>query len=171
MTTAITSQSLVSKGDFFKSGTVRLGYDDRILRRKRLVSDENVAFLVNLPEVTSLKGGEGFLLSDGRVIEVVPASEDVLVIHGDLAKLAWHIGNRHTPCQIEADCLIIRPDHVLEAMLAQLGADVSRETAPFTPEGGAYGVGRTMGHSHGPEASDFGFHSHGDGHFHSHAHD
>jgi urease accessory protein len=177
MTTAITSQSLVPKGQFSKSGTVSLGYEDRILRRKRLISDDNVAFLVNLPEVTNLLGGEGFLLSDGRVIEVVPAPEEVLVIRGDMPKLAWHIGNRHTPCQIDADRMMIRPDHVLQAMLAQLGADVQTEIAPFTPEGGAYGVGRTMGHSHGPEeltpeltsASGFGHH-HGDGHIHFHPH-
>lgn len=171
MTTSLVAQSIVLKGKFFPSDMVTLGYDARILRRKRLVSDGNVAFLVNLAEVTNLLGGEGFLLDDGRVIEVVPAPEEVLVIRGDLAKLAWHIGNRHTPCQIETDRLIIQPDHVLEAMLARLGADVAHETAPFTPEGGAYGVGRTMGHSHGPEASDFGLHSHGDGHFHSHSHD
>ena len=66
-----------------------------------------------------------------------------------LARLAWHIGNRHTPCQIGPDCLVIRQDHVLEAMLAKLGADVTHDTRPFTPEGGAYGMGRTMGHSHG----------------------
>ena len=44
-------------------------------------------------------------------------------------------------------------------------------TEPFTPEGGAYGTGRTMGHSHGPEpdAETFGWHDHGDGKLHFHA--
>ena len=66
-----------------------------------------------------------------------------------LMRLAWHIGNRHTPCQIEAGRLLIREDHVLEAMLRQLGATVTKVREPFTPEGGAYGHGRTMGHDHG----------------------
>jgi urease accessory protein len=72
----------------------------------------------------------------------------VLIVTGDLTRLAWHIGNRHTPCQIEADHLVIRADHVLAAMLTGLGASVTPAKAPFTPEGGAYGHGRTMGHEH-----------------------
>jgi urease accessory protein len=72
----------------------------------------------------------------------------VLVIRGDLVRLAWHIGNRHTPCQIGADHLVIRADHVLADMLRGLGATVTETLAPFTPEGGAYGLGRTMGHAH-----------------------
>jgi urease accessory protein len=33
-------------------------------------------------------------------------------------------------------------------MLHKLGASVTEISAPFTPEGGAYGNGRTLGHSH-----------------------
>jgi urease accessory protein len=33
-------------------------------------------------------------------------------------------------------------------MLRGLGATVTAARAPFTPEGGAYGMGRTMGHEH-----------------------
>jgi urease accessory protein len=66
-----------------------------------------------------------------------------------LPRLAWHIGNRHTPCQIAADHLLIRADHVLEGMLRGLGAGVTPTMAAFAPEGGAYGHGRTMGHDHG----------------------
>jgi len=90
------------------------------------------------------------LLEDGRIIAVRAADEPVLVVRGDLPRLAWHIGNRHTPCQIGADHRVIRADHVLEAMLTRLGARVAPGMAPFTPEGGAYGHGRTMGHDHGP---------------------
>lgn len=75
---------------------------------------------------------------------------------------------------IEPTRLLIRRDHVLEAMLTQLGAKVAYVTEAFKPEGGAYGTGRTMGHSHGPEtathahAETFGWHDHGDGHMHFH---
>jgi urease accessory protein len=132
---------------------VSLGYEDRFLRRKRLVTAQGEGFLVDLPETTSLTARDCLELMDGRLIEVMPAEEPVLVITGDLPRLAWHIGNRHTPCQIEADRLVIRNDHVLEAMLRQLGAGVAHAMAPFTPEGGAYGHGRTMGHDHGPAAT------------------
>jgi len=76
------------------------------------------------------------------------APEDLLQVTGDLPRLCWHLGNRHTPCQIETERLLIRHDHVLADMLERLGATVDKVNEPFTPEGGAYGHGRTMGHSH-----------------------
>jgi urease accessory protein len=130
------------------TGRVVLGYDDRFLRRKRLVMASGDSFLVDLAETTNLLAGDAFELNDGRLVEIAAAEEPVLVIRGDLVRLAWHIGNRHTPCQIEADRLVIRADHVLADMLRGLGATVTEARAPFTPEGGAYGMGRTMGHAH-----------------------
>ena len=150
---------------------VVLTYDDRLIRRKRLTTVHDEGFLVDRPAVTNLDDFWGFELTDGRTIEVIAAEEPLLQITGpDLPRLCWHIGNRHTPCQIEASRLLIRRDHVLEAMLRQLGADISQVTEPFTPEGGAYGTGRTMGHSHGPEPEPetFGWHDHGDGQMHFH---
>ncbi|MDD8023291.1 MAG: urease accessory protein UreE [Paracoccaceae bacterium] len=141
---------------------VALDYEGRFLRRKRLVTVTGAGFLVDLPEVTNLTGGEAFVLEDGRFVEVICALEPVLAISGDLARLAWHIGNRHTPCQIEPARLVIRADHVLENMLRGLGAKVAASVEPFQPEGGAYGMGRTMGHDHGHG------HSHGPGQFHVH---
>jgi urease accessory protein len=138
---------------------VVLSYDERFLRRKRLVTVHDEGFMVDLAETTSLNHGDCLVLDDGRLIEVIAAEEPVVAITGDLPRLAWHIGNRHTPCQIEADRLLIRQDHVLEAMLLQLGATLSRSLEPFTPEGGAYGHGRTMGHDHG--GHDHGGHDHG----------
>jgi urease accessory protein len=147
---------------------VVLDYDQRLMRRKLLVSAGGREFLVDLPSVTSLDDYWGFEVG-GVNIEIVPAAEAVLVITGDLTRLAWHIGNRHTPCQIMADRLVIREDHVLERMLLGLGAGVHRKSLPFKPEGGAYGHGRTMGHSHGDDAEGFGWHDHGDGKLHFHA--
>lgn len=153
-----------------KSGddTVALTYDARLLRRKRLVSDKGRAFLVDLPETRSVDEGQAFDLGDGTRIGVIAAPEElVAVTGGDLNRQAWHIGNRHTPCQIEPDRLLIARDHVLEAMLAQLGATTTIVTEPFRPEGGAYGHGRTFGHSHG----DDGHHHHHPGdHDHDHGH-
>jgi urease accessory protein len=130
------------------TGRVVLGYDERFLRRKRLVTASGDAFMVDLPETTNLLAGDAFELDDGRLVEIAAAEEPVLIIKGDLVRLAWHIGNRHTPCQIEPDRLVIRADHVLADMLRGLGATVTEAQAPFTPEGGAYGLGRTMGHAH-----------------------
>ncbi len=127
---------------------VTLSYDERFLRRKVLETEGGVRFLVDLAQTTSLNAGDAFQLDDGRLIEVVPAVEALLEIRGDLTRLAWHIGNRHTPCQIEPGRLLIQRDHVMRDMLVKLGAEVTEVVAPFTPEGGAYGHGRTHGHAH-----------------------
>lgn len=130
-----------------------LTYDERFLRRKRLTCEGGLAFLCDLEKTTSLGAGEAFELSDGRLIEIVAAEEPLYQVTGsDLARLAWHIGNRHTPCQIGKDHLLIQRDKVIGHMLEHLGASVAEVTAPFTPEGGAYGHGRTHSHEHGATA-------------------
>ena len=137
---------------------IALTYEARLVCRKRLTSAGGRDFLVDLPETISVNEGDCFVIDDGTRIAVRAAPEALLAITGDLARLAWHIGNRHTPCRIEPGRLLIQRDHVLAAMLTQLGAALTEVEEPFTPEGGAYGHGRTFGHSHG--------HTHG--HVHTH---
>lgn len=148
-----------------------LDHDGRLLRRKLLTTAGGRAFLVSLPAVTNLDDHWGFELEDGTTVCIDAAPETVLVVTGDLTRLAWHVGNRHTPCQILPDRLMIREDHVLEAMLKGLGATITRASLPFKPEGGAYGHGRTMGHSQGPDepARRLASHPHRDGKAHFHA--
>lgn len=141
---------------------VVLDYEGRFLRRKRLQVEDGGGVLVDLAQTVSLEPGDGLRVSAG-VIEVAAAAEPLLRIKGDLVRLAWHIGNRHTPCEVAGDHLLIRADHVLADMLAHLGAEVEAIDAPFRPEGGAYGHGRTHGHSHGPG-------EHAQGHDHGHEH-
>lgn len=128
--------------------TITLDYDDRFVRRKRLTTDQRQVFVVDLAQTESLAQGDALELTDGRLISVVAAHEDLVEITGNLVRLAWHIGNRHSPCQICATALLIRRDPVLERMLVGLGANLHPVVAPFTPQGGAYGPGRTMGHDH-----------------------
>jgi len=131
-----------------------LTYDARFLRRKVIETAHDEKLLVNLAHTTSLDHGDAFVLDDGRFIEVVAAEEPLLEITGDLVQLAWHIGNRHTPCQIEAGRLLIQNDPVIGHMLEHLGATVRQISEPFTPEGGAYGHGRTHAHEHGATAHE-----------------
>ena len=142
-----------------------LDYDGRFLRRKRLETVEGTGFVVDLAQTTSLEDGDALECDDGWRVAIRAAAEPVLRVRGPaLARLAWHIGNRHTPCQIAGDHLVIRRDPVIAHMLAHLGAQVREDHAPFTPEGGAYGHGRTQAHAHGATAHD---HAHGP---HTHEH-
>ena len=130
------------------SDSCALTYDARFLRRKTLTSSGGTRFLVDLPQTTSLEDGQAFALSNGHTIAITAAPEPLLAITGDLTRLAWHIGNRHMPCQIEQGRLLIQRDHVIADMLRRLGAGLAEVTEPFTPEGGAYGHGRTHSHDH-----------------------
>jgi urease accessory protein len=135
------------------SDAVTLDYEGRFLRRKVLTTDAGAALFVDLPETVSLNDGDALETEAGSFVEVRAALEplaEVACAPVALARLAWHVGNRHTPAQIEEGRLLIRRDHVLEAMLARLGATVRPVMAPFAPEGGAYGHGRTHAHRSGP---------------------
>ena len=103
--------------------TVTLSYDARFLRRRVLTTAAGRDFLVDLEHTTSLDAGDAFQLDDGRRVAVVAAPEALYEVRGtaaDLIRLAWHIGNRHTPCQIEPDRLLIQRDHVIADMLRRM---------------------------------------------------
>jgi urease accessory protein len=126
-----------------------LDYEARYLRRRMVDCVSGAQRLIDLPEARSLSDGEQIEAADGTPLTIRAAVEPLTEVRGSgLAKLAWHIGNRHTPCQVEADRLLIQRDHVLEDMLTLLGAEITHVEEPFQPEGGAYGHGRTHGHSH-----------------------
>lgn len=145
--------------------SVTLDYEGRFLRRKKLVTDQGESFVLDLEQTTSLDQGDAVILSDGRLVEIQAAPENVLIVTCEnLARISWHIGNRHTPCQIEADRVIIQNDPVIAHMLSHVGATTVPATLPFTPEGGAYGHGRTHSHAHGHSAHE---HDHST---HEHAH-
>ncbi len=134
---------------------VTLTHDERLLRRRRLVTAHDEGFLVDLPATTRVEHGDAFDLGDGRLVEVVAAEERLMEVRGtDLARLAWHIGNRHAPCQVEPHRLLIPRDRVLREMLLGLGATVEEVSEPFNPEGGAYEGGAA--HSHAPGGSGLG---------------
>jgi len=124
-------------------GSVTLAFDDRHRRRIRFATDQGEPVLLNLAKPQPLAAGDGLAFADQGWLEVRAAAEDVLEIAGHdaghLARLAWHLGNRHLPTEIlPAGRLRIRYDHVIEDMLTQLGAALTRTEAPFQPEGGAY---------------------------------
>lgn len=130
--------------------TVTLAHDDRHRRRIRLVTDGGSPFLLDLAEARHLADGDLLALDDGRCLLVRAAPEPVLEVAAatpvELARLAWHLGNRHTPVQVLEDGrLRLRDDHVLAAMLQGLGARTTRAMAPFAPEQGAYAQ---HGHDH-----------------------
>ena len=120
--------------------SVALDLEGRRRRRHVVQTRSGESVLIDLAEAPSLKAGQGLRLEDGVVLRIEALPEPVVEIRApDLVKIAWHLGNRHLPTEIREDSLRIRPDHVIEAMLLGLGAELCRLEAAFEPEAGAYG--------------------------------
>jgi urease accessory protein len=151
--------------------TVTLDHEGRQRRRIALTGDRGLAFLLDLDKATVLADGDAVKLEDGGLVQVKAAAQPLLEITAEnplrLLRLAWHIGNRHTPAEITADAIYIERDHVLAEMVRGQGGLAREVERPFQPERGAYE--HDCGHDHG-----HGHHHHhhaGCGHDHGHAHD
>ena len=147
---------------------VRLDYDRRTRRRIALTANGGLSFLLDLANATVLCAGDGIRLEDGRIVAVEAAPERLLEIacpdERSLARIAWHLGNRHLATELGDRTIYIREDHVIADMVMGLGAAVRGIERPFNPEGGAYGHGAVQGHSHG-------HHHHGHHHANDGSHD
>jgi urease accessory protein len=132
--------------------------------RTALISGEEAGLFLERGEI--LRGGDFLQADDGRVIRVVAQAERVLDIRCSTpeaqARVAYHLGNRHVPLQVGADCLRIADDHVLRQMVEGLGASVVPCEAPFEPEAGAYAAGHSHDapSTHGGIIHEFGRHAH-----------
>ena len=131
---------------------VTLDYEDRFRRRMVLNCDKGMKVLLELPNPQLLNDGDGLKLQNGEIVCVKAAEEKLVEVRGTdihhMMRIAWHLGNRHLPTQILEDKLVIRHDHVIIDMVKKLGGNIKDITAPFTPEGGAYGHGTVHGHEH-----------------------
>jgi urease accessory protein len=151
--------------------TLTLDHEDRNRRRVALKGDAGLDILLDLDKPTALNDGDAVRLEDGRLVQIKAAPQSLLEIRADnplrLMRVAWHIGNRHTPAEITADAIYIENDHVLAEMIRGQGCAMAMVERPFQPERGAYD------HGHDHAAHDHA-HAHDDacgcGHDH-HAHD
>ena len=121
---------------------VLLDAHDRHRRRVVLTGERGTTFLLDLPRATALRDGDGLVLDDGGIVRIVGRPEPLIEIVAagihELARLAWHIGNRHMAAQIEKKRILVPRDHVARTMLTGLGAEVRDVTEPFLPMHGAY---------------------------------
>ena len=128
---------------------VVLDFDGRFRRRCVMVTERGLQFLLDLERATHLRAGDIIRLDDGRGVGVVAGTEPLARIRCEnseqLARLAWHLGNRHVPVMIHAGRINIRRDHVIEEMVRRLGGMIVHFEAPFDPEAGAYD---TQSHQH-----------------------
>ena len=129
--------------------TLTLDSDGRSRRRLRVTSDGGRDVLVDLPDASFMHEGDA-LETDEGLFEIRAAPEPLVEIKAhdplNLARLAFHLGNRHTATELTDGTLYIQPDHVLEDLVNRLGATVRHVSRPFNPEGGAYHHSHDHGH-------------------------
>jgi urease accessory protein len=131
----------------------RLVLPFELRQRSRLLavmdSGEEVGLL--MPRGTVLRGGDRLQSSDGRLVEVVAAPEQLSIVRSSdsrqLARAAYHLGNRHIAVQITAESIRYLKDHVLDDMLRGQGLKVTSDVLPFEPEAGAYSASHAHGHN------------------------
>lgn len=132
--------------------TLTLGHDQRHRRRMSMIADGGLSFLLDLDRATMLEDGDAVRLQDGRLVQVMAASERVVEIRAgsplQLKKIVWHLGNRHVPAEITDDAVYIGEDHVLIDMVRRLGATTILVERPFRPESGAYEGASAPDHAH-----------------------
>ncbi|MCV9938629.1 urease accessory protein UreE [Boseaceae bacterium BT-24-1] len=153
--------------------TLTLDHEDRNRRRVALKGDGGRDILLDLDKATALSDGDAVKLEDGSLVLIKAAAQKLIEITAEnplrLARVAWHIGNRHTPAEITANAIYIEHDHVLAEMVRGQGCAMSDVERPFQPERGAYDHDHAdCGHDHGHAHHDHG-HAHAHDHGHSHA--
>ena len=123
--------------------------------RTTVVGGEEIGLFLERGSI--LRNGECLKADDGRVIRVAAAPEALVEVRcadpDALARVAYHLGNRHTPVQVGAGWLRFAADDVLASMVRGLGATATSLSAPFEPEAGAYAAGH---HAHSSDAKHAG---------------
>ena len=168
--------------------SVTLPFELRMRGRLKATSDSGREIGIFLDRGPVLRDGALLRAETGEIVAVRAADEPVVTASVPsglaLARLCYHLGNRHVQLAIgqddEGGWVRFPPDHVLEALAARLGAALERHKAPFDPEPGAYaeGLGHGHGHDHGHhhdpasghgQVYDFQHHlAHRHGHNHEH---
>ena len=120
---------------------VWLDFDQRKRSRFKAFDSDGQALEIYLPHGTVLRGGMILVGDDGRRVRVNAKPQSLSEVRGDAAALlpiAYHLGNRHLPLEIETTSLRYESDHVIDDMVRHLGLVPTQIEAPFEPIDGAY---------------------------------
>ncbi|MGA2126269.1 MAG: urease accessory protein UreE [Xanthobacteraceae bacterium] len=161
--------------------TAILSFAARRAERGLVTGLGGARYQLDLPAPVTLRMGDLLVLDDGGLVEVVAEAEPLIEARAKdleaLARVAWHLGDRHVPVEILPNRLRLRRDAAIETLLTKLGARLVAIEAAFNPEGGAYlaAAPGAPGHDHRQDHHhdhDHGHgHDHADDHHHSHNHD
>ena len=152
--------------------TLILPHAQRQAQKGFLFGIKGTCVELDFAEPVRLRTDDALVLDNGGLVEIVAEPEPLIEARAAdlpaLARLAWHLGDRHVPVQVLERRLRLKPDPTIETLLQSLGAKVVLIDAPFEPEGGAYDAA-VGDHGHDHHHHD-GHHHHDHGHAHGHDH-
>jgi urease accessory protein len=150
--------------------TLILSYAQRQAQKAFLFGVKGTCVELDLAEPVRLRTDDALVLDDGGLVEIVAEPEPLVEARAAdlpaIARLAWHLGDRHVPIQVLERRLRLKRDPAIETLLESLGAKLAAIEAPFEPEGGAYAAPAGDHHNHDHDHH----HDHGHGHDHDHHH-
>lgn len=135
------------------TGVLALPFERRQRPRQRAALECGREIGLLLQRGTVLRGGDRLKAETGEIVAVVAAPEAVSTVRcsdtRQLARIAYHLGNRHVALEVGDGWVRYAADHVLDDMVRGLGAAAIRGLAPFEPEAGAYSAehSHSSGHS------------------------
>jgi urease accessory protein len=167
--------------------TLILPYAQRQVQQGFVFGVRGTCVELDFAEPTRVYTDDALALDGGGLVEIVAEAEPLIEARAAdipaLARLAWHLGDRHVPVQVLERRLRLRRDPAIEDLLQGLGARVTAIEAPFEPEGGAYAAAHGPDHhhhhdhghhhhhhDHGHHPDDHDDHDHDHGHGHGHYH-
>lgn len=165
VTAAVDAASL-SSSKFSISGELVLPFAERQKTRQRSALLSGEAIEIVLARGSIMRGGDCLSTADGRHILVTAAVERASTVRSQLpeqlARAAYHLGNRHVWVQVGPGWLRYLADHVLDKMMIGLGMAPEPGLEAFEPEAGAYGAQHPHSQPHTVDQH------HGHGHDHPH---
>jgi len=131
--------------------TLTLPWSRRTKSRLRVRLDNGEEAGLFLERGLILRDGDCLIAENNTVVRIRAAAETVSTVACtkplQLARICYHLGNRHVDLEISEQQVRYPHDHVLDDMIRTMGLAVVIEQVPFEPEAGAYGA--EQGHHHG----------------------
>jgi urease accessory protein len=104
----------------------------RILRKS---TTRGVDIAIRLEEGQALHYGDVLYEEDDTLIAIRTKREKAFVIKPktmrEMGEIAFKIGNRHTPCIIEDEGILIRYDHTLQELIDEVGVAYEQSERRF----------------------------------------
>ncbi|WP_257350384.1 urease accessory protein UreE [Pseudalkalibacillus decolorationis] len=114
---------------------IELDWEELNKRILRKTTDQGTDVAISLDQDQPLHFGDLIYEDKERQIAVRTKLEEVIVIHPktitEMGKAAFELGNRHTPCLISENEIIVRYDHTLGKLLEEVGVGYERSERRF----------------------------------------